>query len=104
MTLKDFGGASWISVAAVLMSVATVSPVVGQDWTQWRGPSRDGGVTSFNEPSAWPDTLTRRWQIEVGLGYASPLLVGDRGEHGVIRGIKPACDLGRASLLEHLDG
>src|SRR4029450_10445750 len=25
----------------------------------------------------WPDTLTRRWRVEVGEGYASPLVVGD---------------------------
>jgi outer membrane protein assembly factor BamB len=48
------------------------------DWTQWRGPHRDGSAGSFTPPQAWPDQLTRRWRVEVGLGYATPILVGDR--------------------------
>ena len=28
------------------------------------------------EPATWPETLTRRWRVEVGDGYASPLIVG----------------------------
>ena len=66
-----------VGVTAIL-AVMTVPPAWGQDWTQWRGPNRDGAVASFEEPSSWPDSLTRRWRIEVGLGYATPLLIADR--------------------------
>src|SRR5688572_9780157 len=38
----------------------------GPDWPQWRGPRRDGTLTAFTEPKAWPDTLTQRWKITVG--------------------------------------
>jgi outer membrane protein assembly factor BamB len=48
------------------------------DWTQWRGPNRDGAVASFVEPKTWPAMLNRKWKVEVGLGYASPLVVGNR--------------------------
>jgi len=48
------------------------------DWPQWRGPNRDGSAPSFTVPKAWPDSLTQRWKVEVGLGYASPVLVGNR--------------------------
>ena len=48
------------------------------DVTQWRGSNRDGVIAGFTEPAAWPEQLTRRWKIEVGLGYATPLVVGDR--------------------------
>jgi outer membrane protein assembly factor BamB len=48
------------------------------DFTQWRGQNRDGVVGPFTEPKAWPDQLTRRWRVEVGTGYATPLLVGSR--------------------------
>jgi outer membrane protein assembly factor BamB len=48
------------------------------DWTQWRGPGRDGTVASFVEPKTWPDQLTQRWKIDIGTGYATPLVVGDR--------------------------
>jgi len=48
------------------------------DVTQWRGPNRDGVVTGFKAPATWPEQLTQRWKVEVGLGYATPLVVGDR--------------------------
>ncbi len=48
------------------------------DWTQWRGPNRDGAVGAFALPSAWPEQLRQRWKVEVGTGYATPLVVGNR--------------------------
>ena len=48
------------------------------DWPQWRGPNRDGAASSFVEPKSWPAALNRKWKVEVGLGYASPLVVGNR--------------------------
>ena len=65
-------------LVTVLITVALTSSLSAQDWPQWRGPARDGAITSFREPAAWPKTLTRRWQIEIGSGYATPLVVGDR--------------------------
>ena len=65
---------------AILTGVATALtlPASGQDWPQWRGPNRDGAVSAFRKPSSWPERLQQQWEIEVGLGYATPLLVGDR--------------------------
>ena len=54
--------------------------IVGQspgDWSQWRGSSRDSSG-SFTAPAAWPDNLTQKWKVDVGLGYATPLVVGNR--------------------------
>ena len=48
------------------------------DWLQWRGPNRDGAVAGFTAPKQWPEALVRRWKVEVGLGYATPLVVGNR--------------------------
>jgi outer membrane protein assembly factor BamB len=48
------------------------------DWPQWRGPNRDAAVASFAPPARWPEQLRQRWKVEVGLGYATPLRVGDR--------------------------
>ena len=48
------------------------------DWTQWRGPNRDGAIAGFTAPAAWPKALTQRWKTEVGPGYATPLVVGNR--------------------------
>jgi len=68
----------------VALTALAVLPAVlaGQskspDYTQWRGPNRDGGLASFTEPGTWPEQLTQRWKVEIGLGYATPLIVGDR--------------------------
>ena len=64
---------------AILAWLAVTAPAAtGQDWPQWRGPNRDGAVTAFREPAAWPGELTKQWIVDVGLGYATPILVGDR--------------------------
>ena len=67
---------AWIAIMAALTAATPVA--AGQDWPQWRGPNRDGAVTSFEEPASWPSELTEQWKVDVGLGYATPLLVGDR--------------------------
>jgi len=48
------------------------------DWPQWRGPNRDGVIPSFTAPNPWPEKLTRKWRVEVGLGYATPVVIGNR--------------------------
>ena len=69
-----------IAVGVMLMVGVTVWPgrVAGQDMPQWRGPSRDGSVTGFDVPASWPSGLTEQWTVEVGFGYATPILIGDR--------------------------
>jgi outer membrane protein assembly factor BamB len=69
------------SVIGILLPVL-VSSVHAQratgDWPQFRGPNRDGVAVTASDLQAWPETLTRRWSVEVGLGYATPLVVGSR--------------------------
>src|SRR5205823_154868 len=48
------------------------------DWPQWRGPNRDNKVADFAAPAAWPTALAQKWKVTVGLGDASPALVGDK--------------------------
>lgn len=67
----------------VIIAIAGLTPPIeaqrpAADYTQWRGPNRDGVVPGFTEPRTWPEQLTRRWTAEVGLGYATPLVVGNR--------------------------
>lgn len=57
---------------------ACVSGAVAQDWTQWRGPNRDGVVASSHTSASWANGLTEQWTVQVGSGYATPLLVGER--------------------------
>jgi outer membrane protein assembly factor BamB len=68
-----------LAFAVVLLDAASAQPPrPSADWPQWRGPNRDGAVTSWVEPKAWPETLTAKWKIPVGIGYATPIVVGDR--------------------------
>ena len=73
MKLGAFAGTAVLALSAVPAALGQ-----GADYTQWRGANRDGTVANFTEPSAWPEQLTQRWKVEVGTGYATPLLVGDR--------------------------
>src|SRR5262249_52459910 len=49
-----------------------------QDWPQWRGPHRDNKAVGFQAPKAWPKELTKKWNVPVGTGESSPVLVGDK--------------------------
>ena len=49
-----------------------------QDWSEWRGPGRDGVAAGISLPANWPGELQRVWQVEVGEGYSSPVVSGDR--------------------------
>jgi len=68
-----------IVLSALLITFPTAIQAQGAagDVTQWRGANRDGVVTGFAAPAVWPEQLTRRWNIDVGLGYATPLVVGN---------------------------
>ena len=69
---------TYTRLAVVALLVVGFAPVAAQDWPQWRGPGRDGLISAFRDPAAWPMTLTKRWNVDVGTGYATPLVVGDR--------------------------
>ena len=59
-------------------SAATaVAQSAPQDYPQWRGQNRDGSASAFFQPKSWPEHLTRRWKVEVGEGYATPIVVGN---------------------------
>ncbi len=86
-----------VGIALVVGMTMAPAPTAGQDTPQWRGPNRDGSVVGFDVPAAWPEGLTRQWTIDVGFGYATPLLVGDRmymfsrqGDDEVMRALDPA--------------
>lgn len=49
-----------------------------QEWTQWRGPARDGFVSAKNAPDAWPESFKRIWRVEIGEGYSSPVVAAGR--------------------------
>ena len=48
------------------------------DYPQWRGPDRDGSAAAFVEPETWPEQLNRTWQVDVGTGYGTPIVINSR--------------------------
>jgi outer membrane protein assembly factor BamB len=69
---------SCVAAAALVGSAAAMmaqdSP---QDYLQWRGHNRDGAASAFSKPDSWPDALRLKWRVEVGEGYATPLVAGN---------------------------
>jgi outer membrane protein assembly factor BamB len=62
-------------------------------WPQWRGPKRDGSIAAAL-PAQWPEALTKRWEVTVGEGHASPVVSGNRvvviarqGEEEMVRAL-----------------
>jgi outer membrane protein assembly factor BamB len=55
-----------------------MGPRARRDYPQWRGWNSDGSASAFTEPKVWPAALTRRWSVDVGEGYATPLVIGSR--------------------------
>ena len=49
-----------------------------RDYPQWRGASRDGSASGFQAPTMWPQALSLKWKVEIGEGYATPIVVGNR--------------------------
>ena len=47
------------------------------DWPQWRGPNRDGSVAP-DQSKPWPERLRQVWNVPVGEGHSSPLVIGKR--------------------------
>jgi outer membrane protein assembly factor BamB len=54
------------------------SSALAQDWSQWRGPSRDGVIPAAVTPKQWPKSIKRAWQVDVGEGYSSPVVANGR--------------------------
>ena len=73
--------ARFSSCVAVAVLVGPGAAMMGQespqDYPQWRGHNRDGAASAFSKPEAWPEHLRLRWKVEVGSGYATPIVVGN---------------------------
>jgi outer membrane protein assembly factor BamB len=56
------------------------APLLGDDWPQWRGPQRTGVSAEKGLADSWPAGGPKLvWQNkDVGDGYGSPAIVGDR--------------------------
>ncbi len=62
----------------LIFCLAFSASAQAQDWSQWRGPNRDGVVATFKSPKNWPEKLKLNWKVTVGTGPSSPVLAGNR--------------------------
>ncbi|MFO1066863.1 MAG: PQQ-binding-like beta-propeller repeat protein [Pirellulales bacterium] len=77
MKRRDFLSLSSLTVGGLCF--ANASNTLAADWTQWRGPSRDGKLADTNWPdSISPENCKQKWRVECGPSYSGPIVVGDR--------------------------
>jgi len=48
------------------------------NWSQWRGPNRDGLLVGTTWPDALKDRLQLVWEKKLGPSYSGPVISGDR--------------------------
>lgn len=63
---------------AVFIVAATASIASAQEWSQWRGPARDGVIPAAVIPKQWPSGVKKGWSVEIGEGYSSPVVANGR--------------------------
>lgn len=62
-----------------LLNILAAAVVVGDDWPQWNGPTRDGVLRERNIVATIPrDGLPKLWDASIHLGYSGPAIVGSR--------------------------
>ncbi len=67
------------SIFSTLLGVGLgADAAAAEGWTGWRGDGRDASVPAFEVPDVWPESLERVWKVEVGEGYSTALVDGDR--------------------------
>ena len=64
------------AIGVLAMTIAAGSQAT--EWSQWRGPNRDGVASGFTVPAAWPDRPRQLWKVPAGIGHSSPVVAGNR--------------------------
>lgn len=67
-----------INMNLLLALFLLASPVMANDWAEWRGPARDGVSLEKGLPAKWsPGGDNLAWKVPYG-GRSAPIVVGDR--------------------------
>src|SRR5215510_3963260 len=67
------------SPCLVCLLLTTGLSRAGSDWSQWRGPNRDGHAPAgAPAPTTLPKDLKPVWKIPVGGGFSAPILAGHK--------------------------
>jgi outer membrane protein assembly factor BamB len=62
----------------IALALFLLAPVSASDWTEWRGPARDGISAEKNLPSSWsPDGQNLSWKVPYG-GRSAPIVMDNR--------------------------
>ena len=67
-----------VGVLVLAASALAESPDRSGEWSQWRGPGRDGRAEIFGALDDWPAEPRVVWDIGVGEGQSSPVIGGHR--------------------------
>ncbi|MEP6919947.1 MAG: PQQ-binding-like beta-propeller repeat protein [bacterium] len=62
------------ALGGALFLILTWQTTNAQEWSQWRGPSRDGIAPASSVLKTWPAKLSKVWRVETGEGYSSPVV------------------------------
>ncbi|NLS93376.1 MAG: PQQ-binding-like beta-propeller repeat protein [Planctomycetaceae bacterium] len=65
-------------VGSILLAVLATQSAPGDDWPQWRGPSRDGVWRESGIVDKLPAEPAYRWRVPIGGGFAGPAVAGGR--------------------------
>ena len=65
-------------IVSILALFVSAHVLTAAEWPQWRGPSRNAVLTAADVPAVWPEKFTEAWRVEIGEGYASPVMAGNR--------------------------
>src|ERR1700682_2304586 len=69
----------WLLLVAAVVGAFALT-AAANDWPQWRGPQRNGISKETGLLKEWPkDGPKLLWHVQdVGSGYSTPAVVGDR--------------------------
>ena len=71
----------FICTFCFIITVAVVTPTLGENWPGWRGPRGDGSSLDAAPPKRWNGETGENiaWKVPMpGLGHASPVVWNDR--------------------------
>ena len=63
----------------LFIALFMATPLIADDWPQWRGPNRDALLRDKGWLKSFPSNgLQTLWRIPINPGYSGPAVVGDR--------------------------
>lgn len=65
-------------VASMCLIAVLASPLLANNWPNWRGPDYNGVASGKGYPTEWSETKNVLWKVELpGLGSSTPIVWGE---------------------------